>query len=73
MKLAIAIIASKIVLSWTTPGPGTYYVFRGPPEHARIVAAGFEPNACHVALTVPKDAESSLYWLSFWPGYTWGN
>lgn len=73
MKIVIAILFTKLVLTFETPGPGTYYVFRSYAGRSQVVAAGWEPCGSHVAVTVPGDADISLYWTQFWPGNTFGN
>ena len=70
MTLSIAILAAAIRLTFETPGAGTYYVFSGTPERAQVIACGWNPEPCHVVVTVPQGADSGLYWASFWPGYT---
>ncbi len=71
MKLTIALAAASIVLHWTTPGAGTFYVFtadRVNEGNVRIVAAGYEAVGCHWSLRVAADEAMGVYWTAFVPG-----
>jgi len=67
VKLTIALLAASVVLKFTTPGPGTFYVLEGfgLGGPVRIVACGYESVPVHVSYKVPKDKALALYWTYF--------
>ncbi len=71
MKLTIALFLSRVVLTFTTPGPGSYYVIRhDTPWSVCVVASGYETNVCTVAVELPNEASVGLHTLKFYPGST---
>lgn len=67
MKLSIAIAAAAIILRFTTPAPGAWFVFTVNPTTgwAAIVAAGHETNACSVSFRVPRGRPAEIYQTAF--------
>lgn len=69
MKMTISVAALSIILRFTTPGPGAFYVFTVHPWDgtAQIVASGHETNVCHVAFRLPLGEGMELFSTAFVP------
>lgn len=70
MRLTISTLAAAVVLHWTTPGAGSFWVFAADDAAgggARVVAAGYEAVGCHWSLRVPVEGGAAIYWTAFWP------
>ncbi len=67
MKLSISLIAASIILRFTTPAPGAWFVFVVNPTTGRadIVASGNETNACSVSFRVPRGKSVEIYRTAF--------
>ena len=68
MKLTIALTAASVVLKFTTPGPGTYYVLTSIGDYkVKIEASNHVKKSSHVSVPLPKNADFKLYWIEFIP------
>lgn len=66
MKLSITLAAAAVILRFTTPGPGTFYIYKMDSRlHGNMISSGHPTNACHVSVTVPMNADVGLYHLQF--------
>jgi hypothetical protein len=66
MTLSVSIATAALVLRFTTPGAGSWYVFTLG-DRAQIVAAGHETNACHVVFTLSVGGSMEFYRGAFFP------
>lgn len=68
MKLSIALIAAHVVLRFTTPGPGSFYVYTPvSPGKVEIVYSGHFTNAVHVSTPLPRNLAHQMFWVWFQP------
>lgn len=67
IRLAISLYAASIVIRWTLPSAGCYYLYstQAGQERALMEASGYVFEACNVALTLPKDATNKLFYVRF--------
>lgn len=69
MKLYIALVAARVVLTFTTPSAGSYYILRhDTPWSACVIASGHETNACVIGVEVPSATIAGILTLEFYPG-----
>ena len=69
MKLTIAAAAIGVILRFTTPEPGTYYVYSEIPGSDKVYmeAAGYNPCPVHVAVPMETSGTHKLFWIYFIP------
>ncbi len=67
MKLSISLAAAAVILRFTTPGPGSYYVYSTTARNdtARMEASNHTTNAVHVAVPLPNDGAHRIFWVWF--------
>lgn len=67
IRLSISLYAASVVLRWTLPSAGCYYLYstQAGQERALMEASGYVWEPCAVALTLPKDATNKLFYLRF--------
>lgn len=67
IRLSISIAVASIIIRWTLPDAGCYYLYSTQPGQviAHMEASGYTYEACHVALTLPLDATNKLFYVRF--------
>jgi hypothetical protein len=67
MKLSIIIVAASVLIKFSTPGPGSYYLFSTADggKTARIEASGYVELSSHVAATLPNCGGCKLFYVRF--------
>lgn len=69
IRLSISIAVASIVIRWTLPDAGCYYLYSTQPGQTRALmeASGYVDQACHAAITLPLDATNKLFYVRFDP------
>jgi hypothetical protein len=72
MKLSISLAAAAIILRFTTPGPGCWYVY-STADHVRyqVEASGHVWIGSHVAVPVPPAAAHKTFIVRFDKHFPW--
>lgn len=66
MKITIAAVTAAIIMRFTVPGPGRYYLFETDDyEMAWVIASNNVTNACHVSVKLPSNGSHRIYWVEF--------
>ncbi len=67
IRLSISLYAASIVLRWTLPSAGCYYLYstQAGQDRALMEASGYVYSACHASITLPATATNKLFYVRF--------